>query len=64
MAERSYAYDVFQNRYNVTTGRQGEVHIDTVFYDSRRDLSEVRRDLIDHDGYNANIIVRRGKKHL
>lgn len=33
--------------------------IDTVFYAKRCDADYVRRSLIDHDGYDARITVRR-----
>lgn len=34
-------------------------HIDTVFYDADCDADYVRRGLIEHDGYPADIKVRR-----
>lgn len=33
--------------------------IDTVFYDTNCDADYVRRSLIDHDGYDSGINVRR-----
>ena len=36
-------------------------HIDTVFYDADMSALDVRRSLIDHDGYNECIIVYRCK---
>ena len=40
-----------------------EHKIDTVFYAERELMSvaEVRKQLIEHDGYPADIIVRKGK---
>lgn len=35
--------------------------IDTVFYTSDCDAEYVRESLIDHDGYNPGIVVRRSK---
>ena len=35
--------------------------IDTVFYDSNCSAEYVRRGLIEHDGYNLAIIVRRAR---
>jgi hypothetical protein len=36
--------------------------IDTVFYDDDCDADYVRRGLVDHDGYNPGITVRRRLK--
>lgn len=36
--------------------------IDTVFYDKNCDKDYVLRGLIDHDGYDPRIIVRRARK--
>ncbi len=38
--------------------------IDTVFYTEDCDSDYVRRSLIGHDGYNSEIVVRRGKYTL
>ena len=35
--------------------------VDTVWYTKDCDADYVRRSLIDHDGYNPNITVRRSK---
>jgi hypothetical protein len=35
--------------------------IDTVFYTADCDADYVRRSLINHDGYDAGIVVRRKK---
>jgi hypothetical protein len=45
--ERMYAYTVYLR------GRE----IDTLFYNSPMDVEEVKRDLINHDGYDSNIEV-------
>lgn len=45
-------YDVF-----VPT-RNGEVRIDSVFFSTRQDPAEVRKSLVEHDGYDARIYVR------
>ena len=34
-------------------------HIDTVWFDSRMDSAEVKRSLVEHDGYDPAIEVRR-----
>ena len=36
--------------------------IDTVFYDDDCDADYVRRGLVDHDGYNPAITIRRDRK--
>jgi hypothetical protein len=48
------AYDVFQN---------GKI-IDTIFYDANSNVScdEVKKSLIEHDGYPDNIIVKKVKR--
>lgn len=38
---------------------RGLEHIDTVFYDANCDADYVRNGLIDHDGYDPNIVVRK-----
>ena len=35
-------------------------HIDTVFYVSSMTADDVRRSLINHDGYDSRIAVRKG----
>lgn len=37
--------------------------IDTVFYDKDCDADYVRRGLIEHDGYNPAITVRKNNKY-
>lgn len=52
---RMNAWDVYLPQAN---GRNK--HIDTVFYDaSYKDADEVKRSLVNHDGYPPNIIVRK-----
>lgn len=46
------AYDVFLG------GRE----IDTVFWVDNSDAEEVRRALVNHDGYDSRIIVRERRK--
>jgi len=36
--------------------------IDTVFYDSNCDREYVRRGLVEHDGYDPAIVVRKARK--
>jgi len=50
----SIAFDVFLNGKN----------IDTVFYSasSNVDADEVRRSLINHDGYDSGIVVRKARR--
>lgn len=52
--ERRYtgAFDVYRPSRDF-----GRVQIDTVFYGQGSTVDEVRRGLIDHDGYDSNIIV-------
>jgi len=40
-----------------------EIHLDTVFYGARVsiDPKEIKDSLVNHDGYNPNIIVRENK---
>lgn len=51
---RNQKFDVFSSELHL---------IDTVFYQERLKMSteEVRRELIDHDGYAANITVRKAR---
>lgn len=51
VTEASIAYDVFLN------GKK----IDTVF-DTEKDAAEVKRSLINHDGYDSGITVKKAKK--
>lgn len=39
---------------------QGKRHIDTVWFDASMSSDEVRRSLINRDGYGQNIVVLRG----
>lgn len=41
-------------------GREGPECIDTVFFDRRMSDDEVRRSLVDHDGYDPRITVEAG----
>jgi hypothetical protein len=61
---RSQAFDVFQNRRDPIFHTMVEHKIDTVFYAEREKMSvtEVRKQLIEHDGYPDNIIVRKAVK--
>jgi hypothetical protein len=45
------AFDVYLNGKN----------IDTVFYTKGFTADEVRQSLINHDGYNLNIVVKKAK---
>lgn len=60
MAEQSKAFDVFQNRRDPIFRSMSLEKIDTVFYSNKHTPAEVRRELIEHDGYDTSIIVRRG----
>lgn len=61
---RSQAFDVFQKRRCPVFHSMLEEKIDTVFYAEREKMSvaEVRKQLIEHDGYPDNIIVRKAGK--
>lgn len=37
--------------------------IDTVFYNSIQDKEEIKKSLINHDGYDINIVVRKKRKY-
>ena len=56
------AFDVYKPNPNSKTGRLKK--IDTVFYSEgdKTIAEEVKRSLINHDGYDSDIIVKRGKK--
>lgn len=56
------AFDVYKSNPNSKAGRLKK--IDTVFYSEGDKITaeEVKRSLINHDGYNYDITVRRGKK--
>ena len=45
--------------WNVTLNGK---HIDTVFFDADCDADYVYRSLVNHDGYNPGIKVRKEKK--
>ena len=56
------AWDVFLDRrikHPCTQARVGPGLIDTVF-DSSTDPEDVKRSLVDHDGYPSDIEVKRG----
>lgn len=55
-------FDVFCPNPNSKTGRFKK--IDTVFYSEGDKITaeEVKRSLVSHDGYDCNIVVRKGKK--
>jgi len=58
---RSQAFDVFQKRHCPVFHSMLEEKIDTVFYTEHppTSVAAVRRQLIDHDGYPADIVVRK-----
>ena len=37
-------------------------HIDTVFYNDCERVDDVKRSLVDHDGYNPAIVVTKARK--
>jgi hypothetical protein len=39
----------------------GKKHIDTVYYMANMSASEVKRGLVNHDGYDARIQVHKAK---
>jgi hypothetical protein len=45
-------------KWNVFEGRK---HVDSVFYDPSMGADEVRRSLVNHDGYDPGIVVKREK---
>ena len=48
-----FAYNVYLKN------EDGEyVEIDMVFYNSKQDTEDVKRSLVNHDGYSPNIVVR------
>lgn len=51
-AQSHYAYDVYK----------GKKLIDTVFYNYEEDVNQVKKSLVDHDGYDSDIVVRKAKK--
>lgn len=61
---RSQAFDVYLRRRCPVFHSMIEEKIDTVFYTEHPPMSvpAVRRQLIDHDGYDPNIIVRKAGK--
>jgi hypothetical protein len=61
--EQMQKFEVYQNRRCPVFSTMLELKIDTVFYTERARMSiaEVRKELIEHDGYPADIIVRKGK---
>lgn len=48
-----------QTAYNVYLGNK---HIDTVFYTGYESVAEVKRSLVNHDGYDPSIRVTKSKK--
>lgn len=44
-----------------SNGRLVTKHRDTVFFDSDIKADDVRRSLVDHDGYPSDIIVKKEK---
>ena len=61
---RQQAFDVFQNRRDPISRAMVEHKIDTVFYAEhvQMTVAEARRQMIDHDGYPSDIIVRKAVK--
>lgn len=59
---RNQAFDVFRTERDLFGGSSTRC-IDTVFYSEhpKMTVEEVRRSLIEHDGYPADIVVRRAK---
>lgn len=51
------AFDVY--KFNRKTGKLEK--IDTVFYDDDFTSEEVKRSLVNHDGYSEDITVRKGR---
>ena len=61
---RHQAFDVFRPNHNTPMSKTLGVRlIDTVFYNEHPKVTveEVRRSLIEHDGYPADITVRKAK---
>jgi hypothetical protein len=60
---RSQAFDVFQRRRCPVFHSVTEEKIDTVFYHEhpKMTVDDVRRQLIDHDGYPSDIMVRKAE---
>lgn len=58
---RSQAFNVFQNRRDPIFHTMVEHKIDTVFYTEhvKMTVAEVRKQLIEHDGYPADIVVKK-----
>jgi hypothetical protein len=52
LTEGSTAYDVYLN---------GEL-IDTVFQSDPSDAEEVKKSLINHDGYDSGIVVKKARR--
>ena len=61
---RSQAFDVFQNRRDPIFHTMVEHKIDTVFYAEhvQMTVADARRQMIEHDGYPSDIIVRKAVK--
>ena len=57
----SKGWDVYLENKRFMNGKAIEYkHVDTVFFDASMDADEVKRSLVDHDGYDPNIMVRCG----
>lgn len=58
---RSQAFDVFRITRDLISRKVVEHKIDTVFYAEgvRMTVDDARRDLVEHDGYPPDIIVRK-----
>lgn len=52
MEKRQLAWDVYRIK------RDGSLqHIETVFFDPDMDHEDVKRSLVDHDGFSPDIVV-------
>ncbi len=61
---RQQSFDVYRPGSDTIFGRVNVSHvIDTVFYNEhpKMTVEEVRKSLIEHDGYPSDIIVKKGK---
>lgn len=52
-----YAYNVYLKNW---CGNYDQ--IDTVFYNTKENTEDVKRTLVNHDGYDPNIVVRLERK--
>jgi hypothetical protein len=61
---RQQAFEVFRTTTDGLFRETRTRHIDTVFFHEhpKMTVEDVRRSLIDHDGYPADIIVRKAQR--